>query len=296
MLPGPAWAILTDPVCGRSVEYDSPHRIVHGGALFAFCSLNCQAHFLELPSRYAIIAPSAPRATDAHATPEGVAEAVKDVAAAPGPAQQPVSGARQPATDHPPHPTAPRPTVPPPRTAVANALPQSREDAAASGGAAMAKAQDAADRRPLASTAASGASISVATTRWAPLPEGMPLAGERGPFTWMHAWRERRYARECARDMLTHHRAVSTQYPELKGASLYRRIVAARLGGDTLAAQAVLEHATQSFAIWPVERPLNFRDVVHYLAVSQYVATHPGTRWVHADIKRVVETLVPSTM
>jgi hypothetical protein len=124
----------------------------------------------------------------------------------------------------------------------------------------------------------------------------MDLQGERGPFSWLQARRERRFARECAHDMLKLHHDFSSRYPELKGHSLYRRVVARRLDGNDLVAEAVLHHATQSFAIWPVERELNFRDVVHYLAVSQYVALHPGARWVHADIKRVVEDLIPAQL
>jgi hypothetical protein len=88
-------------------------------------------------------------------------------------------------------------------------------------------------------------------------------------------------------------RALSTRYPELKGKSLYRRVVAARLHDDDLAAEAVLQHAEQSFAIWPVERALNFRDVVHYLAVSQFMALHGDAHWVYADMKRIVDAIIP---
>jgi hypothetical protein len=122
----------------------------------------------------------------------------------------------------------------------------------------------------------------------------MDLHGERGAFTWLLARRERRFARACAREMLEVHDDLRTRFPELKGHSLYRRVVARRLDGNDLVADAVLHHATQSFAIWPVERALNFRDVVHYLAVSQYVALNPAARWVHADIKRVVDDIVPA--
>ena len=92
--------------------------------------------------------------------------------------------------------------------------------------------------------------------------------------------------------MLALHRKLSTSYPELKGPSLYRRVVAARIGDD-LAAEAVLQHAQQSFAIWPVERALTFRDVVHYLAVSEFTAKHVGARWVVADMKHIVDAMIP---
>lgn len=245
MLPGPAWAILTDPVCGRSVELTSPHRAVHGGALFAFCSVGCQASFLELPSRYAVITPAAPVSLLQPSTP-----AV--------PAAPPRAPPRTAGWASAPMPLAPLPAAP--------------------------------------KAAAPAAATAPPTANWAPLPEGMDLQGERGLFTWLLVRRERRYARNCAREMLKLHRDFSTRYPELKGHSLYRRVVARRLDGNDLVAEAALHHATQSFAIWPVERALSFRDVVHYLAVSQYVALHPGARWVHADIKRVVEELIPAQL
>jgi YHS domain-containing protein len=255
MLPGPTWAILTDPVCGRAVEFSSPHRTVYGGALFAFCSVGCQAHFLELPSRYAVIMAQAPLSLLEPRSPVVAAASAQPTARPAHPASAPL-----------PLASVPSPAAKPAAPAPASAAPEPDPAAAA------------------------------VTTNWAPLPDGMDMQGERGAFTWLQARRERRFARECAREMLEFHRDLSTRYPELKGHSLYRRVVARRLEGNDLVAEAVLHHATQSFAIWPVERPLNFRDVVHYLAVSQYVALNPSARWVHADIRRVVDGLVPAQL
>jgi len=217
MLPGTDWATLTDPVCGRSVETTSPHRVVHGGALFAFCSQACRAQFVNLPSRYAIIASAAPlRPTGERVDP------------------------------------------------------------------------------PVAATpAAPAVSATAAPATWVPLPDPQSLSAGPGPFSWLLAWRERRFAARCARELLKLHQGLSTRYPELKGKSLYRRVVAARLHDDDLAAEAVLQHAEQSFAIWPVERALNFRDVVHYLAVSQFMALHGDAHWVYADMKRIVDAIIP---
>jgi hypothetical protein len=126
-----------------------------------------------------------------------------------------------------------------------------------------------------------------------PLPDIQELATAAGPFTWLLAWRERRFAATCAREMVRLHRELSIRFPELKGLGLYHRVVAARTGNAT-AADAVLERAEQSFAIWPVERALTFRDVVHYLAVSEFIATHSHARWVYADMKRIVDAQIPS--
>ena len=122
------------------------------------------------------------------------------------------------------------------------------------------------------------------------------LAGAAGPFTWLLAWRERRFAAECAHTLMKIHDDLSSRYPELQGEVLYRRVVAAHLGGDHVAVDAVLRFAHQSFAIWPTERALNFRDVVHYLAVSQFMAEHGHARWVYADMKRIVNAVVPANL
>jgi YHS domain-containing protein len=120
MLPSPDWAILTDPVCGRSVEATSPFRVVHGGALFAFCSPACRAHFVELPSRYAVIASAIqPRRADAavSAPMPLMPDPPASVIAAPlAEVQAPPVRAAAPAA-------APRPTVPPAPQPVAVAAP-----------------------------------------------------------------------------------------------------------------------------------------------------------------------------
>ena len=232
MLPSSARTILTDPVCGRQVEITSPYRVIHGGALFAFCSAACSARFAELPSRYAVIMSAlSVRGSDTRPSapmPLGATDAAGSAAAvASKPATQPALRS-------------------PPSMASAAAAPLDRQAASAAPGA----------------------------------------------FSWLHTWRERRFAAACARQMLALHRKLSTSYPELKGPSLYRRVVAARVGDD-LAAEAVLQHAQQSFAIWPVERALTFRDVVHYLAVSEFTAKHVGARWVVADMKHIVDAMIP---
>ena len=54
---------LADPICGKPVGWMSPHRHVHGGALFCFCGEACRARFAAHPSRLAFIALSGGRRT-----------------------------------------------------------------------------------------------------------------------------------------------------------------------------------------------------------------------------------------
>jgi len=43
---------LQDPVCGMAVGPDSPHRTVHEGQEYVFCSPHCLAKFREKPETY----------------------------------------------------------------------------------------------------------------------------------------------------------------------------------------------------------------------------------------------------
>src|SRR5512141_2585116 len=54
---------LIDPICGVPVSASSPHRSVHGGAMFYFCSEACRARFVADPMRAIVITiPDAPAA------------------------------------------------------------------------------------------------------------------------------------------------------------------------------------------------------------------------------------------
>ncbi len=42
-----------DPVCGMNVGSDSPHRGVHAGTSYLFCSAHCLSEFRQDPGKYA---------------------------------------------------------------------------------------------------------------------------------------------------------------------------------------------------------------------------------------------------
>jgi transposase len=109
--------------------------------------------------------------------------------------------------------------------------------------------------------------------------------------------RERRHAAKTSRELLKLYREVAAARPGLKKQELYRSIVMARAGGAAAAADEVLVRAAESFATWPVERALKFRDVVHYLAVSDYLASNDdGAAWTRENLGRVVALLVPGRL
>ncbi len=107
-------------------------------------------------------------------------------------------------------------------------------------------------------------------------------------------WQEKHHAAKTSRELLKLYAKVAAARPGLGKQELYRHIVMARQGGTLAAADAILVRAEESFATWPVERALTFRDVVHYLAVSDYLATNAqAADWTRENLGRVVASLVP---
>jgi transposase-like protein len=110
-------------------------------------------------------------------------------------------------------------------------------------------------------------------------------------------WQEKQYAAKTSRELLKLYGKISSERPGITKLELYRQIVMARTGGTLAAANAVLARATESFATWPVERALTFRDVVHYLAVSDYLATNAeAADWTRENLGRVVASLIPENL
>ena len=73
-------------------------------------------------------------------------------------------------------------------------------------------------------------------------------------------------------------------------------MVEKRTGADATGANTILRHAEESFATWPNERPLTFRDVVHYLAVTECLSDDKSQIGVRADVMVVVAKLIPANL
>ena len=56
----------------------------------------------------------------------------------------------------------------------------------------------------------------------------------------------------------------------------------------------MLTRAEQSFAAWPSQRDLTFADVVHYLAVEEFFASHGEAHWTQAHMGRMVAARIPN--
>jgi hypothetical protein len=120
--------------------------------------------------------------------------------------------------------------------------------------------------------------------------------GWRDVFSGPLACRERRFARRIGRELLKLYWIVSASHPELRGRGLYRTIVVSRTRADPESAEALLDHAEESFAAWPTRRALKFRDVVHFIAVSEFLAAHGNSSWIHANMGREVASQIPPSL
>jgi transposase-like protein len=128
-----------------------------------------------------------------------------------------------------------------------------------------------------------------------------PAPRSEQPGTWTRrllgplfvGWQEKHHAAKTSRELLKLYQMIVATRPGLKKEQVYRQVVMTRLGVTLAAADAVLDRATESFATWPAERPLTFRDVVHYLAVSEYLGSKDYVaEWTREDLGRVVASLV----
>jgi hypothetical protein len=107
-------------------------------------------------------------------------------------------------------------------------------------------------------------------------------------------WSEWRFARQAARKALDCRRLLQDAHPNLRGRDFYEAFVCAYAGVGSAAALTILRRAEASFASWPNERELEFRDLVQYLAVSDFLRSHPKRSGTIANMVRVISNIVPT--
>jgi hypothetical protein len=112
---------------------------------------------------------------------------------------------------------------------------------------------------------------------------------------WLRTWRERATARAMSRAAIQAYHDVETSRPELTGVLRYREVVVRQTGLEEHEAQAILDLAEDSFAVWPVERRLIFRDVVQYLVIRHCLQADPQAHGIHSRLISIIADEVPET-
>ena len=92
-------------------------------------------------------------------------------------------------------------------------------------------------------------------------------------FNFIAAMRERKQIRRVCAESLKLYRQIEIEMPQASNTDRYARVIERRSGADAAAALKIMRRAEESFASWPIERPLNFRDIVQYMVVTDSFKT-----------------------
>ena len=109
----------------------------------------------------------------------------------------------------------------------------------------------------------------------------------------LRSHRERSLARHRSRDLMKDYLEVAAASPDLQGVDQYRAVLARQPGLDPSTIEKIIRGAEDSFAIWPVDRPLKFRDVVQYLIVVDCLKAHPAANGVRSRLTTIIAEEVP---
>jgi len=109
----------------------------------------------------------------------------------------------------------------------------------------------------------------------------------------LRSWRECSYARRVSRHAVEVYRDIEARRPELTGVNRYKEVVARETGLDDTGVRRILAGAESSFAAWPVERELRFRDVVQYLVISKCLADDPDVQAPRSRLAAIIQEEVP---
>jgi hypothetical protein len=104
---------------------------------------------------------------------------------------------------------------------------------------------------------------------------------------------ERRYARDASAQLMELYRQQRQEHPLMSKRALYQEIVAQRLGPQAVRAEDLVRRAERSFTQWPVDRDLQFRDVVHYLIFYEYTLLDPARKSTMTNMGATVAQVIP---
>jgi hypothetical protein len=113
---------------------------------------------------------------------------------------------------------------------------------------------------------------------------------------FLRLMRERQHVKRTCRDCLALYRQVEAQRADATAAERYVHVIASRTGADANGVNTIMRRAEESFAAWPNERPLTFRDVVQYLAVTERLGDILSESGVRAHVAAIVARLIPANL
>jgi hypothetical protein len=111
--------------------------------------------------------------------------------------------------------------------------------------------------------------------------------------------RERHEIRRICIESLKLYRQVEIEMPHASDAERYASVIERRGVADPGAVRKLMRRA-EIFASWPVKRPLNFRDVVQYIAVTDClkadISADPACSRVVDFVFDIVPEIIPADL
>jgi hypothetical protein len=108
--------------------------------------------------------------------------------------------------------------------------------------------------------------------------------------------KERRYAAQASQELLVLFNALRAEHSDAEPRALYLRLIGKRTGKPEADAKVALRQAEDSFAAWPVERPVNLRDVVSFLIISESLMPLEQGVGTRSDMVEIVQTVIPDNL
>jgi hypothetical protein len=112
-------------------------------------------------------------------------------------------------------------------------------------------------------------------------------------FNFFAARRERKQIRCICEESLTLYRQIEIEMPQAANRDRYARLIERRSGADADAVLRFLRRAEESFATWPIERPLSLRDIVQYMVVTDEFKTDTAVDGVRSRAVDLAVDIVP---
>jgi len=108
--------------------------------------------------------------------------------------------------------------------------------------------------------------------------------------------KETRFAKRVVRQLLDSHKAITGDSPDLAGEPLYREILLHAKLADSSNVDKILHQAEDSIDLWTThsEAPLGFRQVAHFVVMSQYRAA--GNLGAIVSFKNIVYSLISAEL
>ena len=121
--------------------------------------------------------------------------------------------------------------------------------------------------------------------------------GETGRrFGFLSAMREVHHVKRTCRECLQLYRRIEREKAGSTSEERYAYVVAGRTGTDIDGVKSIMRRVEESFATWPTERPVNFRDVVQYFAITDCLRETVSESGVRAEVSSVVAKLIPADL